>query len=104
MTEPRLSIFPLMCLFIKGSFKPKWIYEMMKGELKSIKEDPDQSSGCALVAGVLAKLRLVLPHLFLFLADFPRRRLYTQEDHSESQTSLLTDLYNVLYLICCFFA
>lgn len=45
MTEPRLSIFPLMCLFIKGSFKPKWIYEMMKGELKSIKEDPDQSSG-----------------------------------------------------------
>lgn len=45
MTEPRLSTFPLTCLFIKGSFKPKWIYEMMKGELKSLQEDPDQSSG-----------------------------------------------------------
>lgn len=45
MTEPRLSVFPLMCLFIKGSFKPKWIYEMMKGELKSLQEDPNQSPG-----------------------------------------------------------
>lgn len=76
MTEPRLFIFPLMCLLIKGSFKPKWIYKMMKGQLKTLQPPRGSQSVIRLVHqwNILAKLKQALSslELFLFLADLKK--------------------------------
>lgn len=47
MSEPRLSAFPSTCLFIQGSFKARWIYEMMKGAKDTAPPGGSQSVGRA---------------------------------------------------------
>lgn len=106
MTEPRLFIFPLMCLFIKGSFKPEWIHEMMRGSWRycSLQEAPCQSSGCCIHGKCLRQTKpdAASLSLVLVLADWPRRALYAGGP-LRMTNSFWTNLYSC-YPNCCFFA
>lgn len=90
MTEPRLSIFPLMCLFIKGSFKAKWIYEMMKGELKALQLPEGFQSVIRLVHQwkAFAKLQWVRPCLLVsILSQLSKKNVIHMGAFSELPTT-----------------
>lgn len=103
MTEPRLFVCPLTCLFIKGSFKPKWIYKMMKGQLKTLQPLGGSQSVIRLAHGwnLLAKREQVLPHLTCFYSQLTYQEdCYTQGRITLKHKLLLDQLiFTLPYLL-----